>query len=181
MSTTNIATSDANIFIIDPIEEFFTARLTTTFNYGSMAQDTPHQIPVDGAINTPSDPVQILADGTIIFNEVGLFLIEREFLPGKTSFLNQSYTYTYDEVDGIFPSYADITCYLNDDDQYFRQAKLIFVDVQSTPYTYKFFIWSGSQGSADGTLESLIVTAPATVSGPTASFQVTLKRINRVN
>jgi hypothetical protein len=173
MSIINIAKSDNNIILSDPVEEFFTAKLTSTFDFGSLSQSSAHQIPVDNSINGPTDPVQILSSGEIIFNETGLFVLEKYYLIGRDNSINEAYAYIYDEVNGLIQAYGDSIFKLNEGPYYERLGDSVNVSVQTVPFTYKFFIWSDSQGEPDG---KLLSSTPVYLPSPTSSFQVTVKR-----
>ena len=51
---------------------------------GPTVLDTPHQITYGAALNSASDPVQLLADGSILINEGGSYVFTFGSTPGRT-------------------------------------------------------------------------------------------------
>jgi len=74
--TKNYSVSRLKSYILDSFQFGATLILAgkSNINQEPDGLDTPLQVTFGPAINSPSDPVQLLADGSLVFNEAGLYL-----------------------------------------------------------------------------------------------------------
>jgi hypothetical protein len=179
MSIINLARADKNVKITDPVQQLMFAFLTGPFNIGSTGFNIPNQIPFNSNFNSPSDPVQALSNGDVIFNEIGTYIIKRSHVLGRiNNNIGEIYVYGEDTINGVSKGYADFYKSSPIDLQFFRyDAPSLEFTVTNIPTTFRYFMWCDNvqaNASLDAWLLGGTPNFPGGVNSP--SFQIIVEQ-----